>query len=415
MRTTILTLRERRYGVWLHRDRVGTLHQRGDYTWFVLEEEYLNDPDRAVLGLIFEEDLAARHASALRLPPWFSNLLPEGQLREWIALDRDVSIAREMELLAQVGTDLPGAVRVLQEDEPAGYLDEALATALAVHEPRGEDVWRFSLAGVGLKFSMLQAGDRLSLPAHGEGGDWIVKLPESTYAGVPQNEHAMMTLAERSGLDVPEHRLIELDKLDRLPERVRLGPEHYAYAVRRFDRSADRGLIHIEDFAQIRNKYPDSKYDGSFATVASLAYRGHDVDSLREFARRLAFNVLISNGDAHLKNWSLIYSDRRLPRLSPVYDLVSTEVYRAHLDPPDMGLKFNGGRRFELVTLGAFQRLEDRLSANGADLAGCAMEVTERVAAAWPDVAPLLDELPEIQRFVTESIESRRRSLFGGS
>jgi len=71
-----MTLREIRHSVWLRRDRVGTLFQRGDYTRFVFSEEYLNDPDRPVLGLVFEQDLSARHAAALRLPCWFSNLLP---------------------------------------------------------------------------------------------------------------------------------------------------------------------------------------------------------------------------------------------------------------------------------------------------------------------------------------------------
>ncbi len=99
-----MTPRETIYSVWLQRARVGTLYQRGDYTRFVFTEDYLGDPYRLVLGLIFEQNLMARHAAAMRLPCWFSNLLPEGRLREWIAADRNVSPQREMELLAQVGT-----------------------------------------------------------------------------------------------------------------------------------------------------------------------------------------------------------------------------------------------------------------------------------------------------------------------
>jgi serine/threonine-protein kinase HipA len=59
--------------------------------------------------------------------------------------------------------------------------------------------------------------------------------------------------------------------------------------------------------AQVRGFYPDpdgnslGKYSGSFETIGALVYRGRDTDALREFARRLAFNVLIGNGDAHLK------------------------------------------------------------------------------------------------------------------
>jgi serine/threonine-protein kinase HipA len=86
-----MTLREIRHAVWLRSDRVGTLVQRGDHTRFVFSERYLNDPDRPVLGLVFEQNLSARHAAALRLPCWFSNLLPEGRLREWIAADRSLT------------------------------------------------------------------------------------------------------------------------------------------------------------------------------------------------------------------------------------------------------------------------------------------------------------------------------------
>ncbi len=67
-------------------------------------------------------------------------------------------------------------------------------------------------------------------------------------------------------------------------------------------------------------------------------------------ARRLAFNVLIGNGDARLKNWSLIYLDERRPTLSPAYDLVSTVVYGrqgGHLD--DLGLRLGGSKRFDSV------------------------------------------------------------------
>lgn len=172
------TLPEHRYGVWLRELRVGTLIQRGDHTRFALTEEYLADPHRPVLGLIFEQDLRARHAAALRLPPWFSNLLPEGRLREWIAAERHVSAQREMELLAQVGHDLPGAVRI-RSVEPSEAVEEVFAiTDLPPAPPSKRESWRFSLAGVALKFSMLLRHDRLTLPATGVGGDWIVKLPD---------------------------------------------------------------------------------------------------------------------------------------------------------------------------------------------------------------------------------------------
>jgi serine/threonine-protein kinase HipA len=409
---------ERRYGVWLGAARVGTLNQRGDYTWFAFTEEYLNDPDREVLGLVFEQDTSARHANALRLPPWFSNLLPEGRLREWIAEDRRVSVDREMELLAQVGHDLPGAVRVLAEDEPP---DGGWEPAIADADPYGGHSdhddhpvgWRFSLAGVGLKFSMLREGDRLTLPAYGEGGDWIVKLPDPSYADVPRNEDATMSLAAAAGIDVPEHLLVHRDLLDNLPPGVWPGREEYAYAVRRFDRGEGRRLVHIEDLAQVRNVYPygGGKYQGTFETVAALIYRRQDLPALREFARRMAFNILVSNGDAHLKNWSLIYRNPRMPTLSPAYDLVSTALYRVRQAPEDLGLRFGGTRRFEKVSLDTFVRLERRLGAGDAGLADCASETAERVRDAWPAIADHLDGYPRLRGGIGHSIANRYETL----
>jgi serine/threonine-protein kinase HipA len=409
-----MTLHEIRHSVWLRSDLVGTLVQRGDYTRFVFAEHYLDDPDRAVLGLVFEQDLAARHAAALRLPCWFSNLLPEGRLREWIAVDRKVSPQREMELLAQVGHDLPGAVRVLPAPDGEGDKIEGLpepAPASAPEHPRADDTWRFSLAGVALKFSMLAKGDRLTLPAFGVGGDWIVKLPDQVYSDVPRNEFTMMSLAASAGIDVPPVRLVHRDELDGLPPDVWTSREEWAYAIRRFDRDAHRALVHIEDLAQVRNIYPEDKYRGNYETVAALAYRGHDLDGLREFARRLAFTVLIANGDAHLKNWSLIYTDPRVPSLAPAYDMVSTAYYVGERETLD--LKFGGTRRFEKVSVWTFERLQERLRAPQAELATCVDELIDQVTLHWPQHREHLAGNPKLASSIESRIAVGRRSLLG--
>jgi serine/threonine-protein kinase HipA len=409
-------MNEERYGVWLYGELVGFIDQAGDYTVFAFTPEYVGDPDRSILGLAFEERLDVPVASHLRLPPWFSNLLPEGRLREWIALDRGVSADREMELLAQVGHDLPGAVQVVKADSIPDTFDEGLlADQTSKDESRDGRApgWHFSLAGVGLKFSMLQRGDRLTLPAFGEGGDWIVKLPDSLFSDVPINENAMMSLAGSAGIRVPEHKLVHRGELDTLPPNVWRSDEEYAYAVRRFDRGEDRNLIHIEDFAQVRNVYPygDGKYRGNFETVASLAYRRRDFEALQQVVRRLAFNALISNGDAHLKNWSLIYYDRRRPTLSPAYDLVSTEMYRQAGDPENFGLKFGGTRRLDQISLMSFEWLESRLNANKANLAECAQDTVDRAIAGWPVIAASLDESPWVRDQIGASIKRRRETL----
>lgn len=393
-----MTLPERCHAVWLYHRRVGTLQQHGDHVRFVFTPDYLADPGRPVLGLHFEQNLGARHAAALRLPRWFSNLLPEGRLRHWIAAERRVSPQREMELLAQVGHDLPGAVRVTDIE----------VTSAPSEQASGEVGWRFSLAGVALKFSMLAKGDRLTMPAFGSGGDWIVKLPDQLYPDVPRNEFAMMSLAGAVGINVPEVRLVHRDEIDGLPPEVWTSQEEWAYAVRRFDRTHDRERIYIEDLAQVRNVYPDAKYDGNYETVASLVYRGHDVASLREFARRLVFTALISNDDAHLKNWSLIYTDPRVPTLSPAYDLVSTRYYIG--GDETLGLKFAGSRRFESVRLGLFTRLERRLGV-AAGLADEASVVVAHVIDQWRRFAGVLAGNPQLLADITSSITMRSHML----
>jgi len=411
-----MSLRDVLHGVWLEDRRIGLIHQRGDYTRFVFDEEYRQDPDRPVLGLRFEdEELAKPHTSALRLPPWFSNLLPEGRIRDWVADDRGVSADREMELLAHMGHDLPGAVRVLPADDAiAWHGPESQHSGLASPDTHseGHPGWRMSLAGVQLKFSVLADHDRLTLPGSGEGGDWIVKLPDRQFADLPRNEYAMMSLAAAAGIDVPDLKLVHRDYIAGLPENVWPGAEQWAYAIRRFDRGPGRKLVHIEDLAQVRNVYPDRKYSGNFESVAALLYRRRDLDALREFARRLTFIILIGNGDAHLKNWSLIYKDPRRPTLSPAYDLVSTAIYRIGAQPEDLGLKFGGSKNFENVHLGTFQRLQERLSASEAELCYQVELTVQRVRNEWPRIADeFLDEMPQLRAHIAASLDSRSKSL----
>ena len=402
-----------RYRVWLHDRAIGWLNRHDDYVWFEFDEGYLGDPDRAVLGLRFEENPRGRVAANLRLPPWFSNLLPEGQLREWIALDRGVSADRELELLLQVGGDLPGAVRVLppgEEPVPELARPDEIGDSKAGSADRS---WRFSLAGVGLKFSMLRAGERFTCAATGRGGDWIVKLPDPIFPQVPRNEYTMMRWAEAIGIEVPNVVLIHRDEIDGLPEPSWRSSETFAYGVRRFDRERRR-LVHIEDFAQVAGVYADRKFEGNYESVASFAYRGYDIDALAEFARRLTFFVLVGNGDAHLKNWSLIYRDGRVPTLSPAYDIVATQPYLPGPGEEQLALKFVGSRRFEAVRIAHFQRLARRLDAE-IDLAAVVQVVVERAVEEWPRVEIELADHPFLRETVDRTLAQRASSLLGGT
>lgn len=395
---------EAAHAVLLQGNRIGSILQRGDVARFVFEPGYWDDPNRNVLGLWFEDDPRRSPKAALRLPPWFSNLLPEGTLRQWIARDQGVSADRELQLLLRIGRDLPGAVEVVASGaafDPALLEDDHPPTVPASRSAR----WKFSLAGVGLKFSLLKQNERLTIPASGELGDWIVKLPDARYPDVPANEFAAMKLARAIGIDVPDVALVHRDDLPDLPPRAWPSSEEMAFAIARFDRDPAGQRIHIEDLAQVRGFYDNAKYTGSFETVGALTYRNRDLGSLREFVRRLTFNVLIGNGDAHLKNWSLIYRGGRVPSLSPAYDLVSTAPYASPHDPDDFGLSFGGTRVMDRVGRGAFRRFQLRLGLSATDVLDVVDETVQGFEKAWPEAQAGFPSL------VARWIEDRRRAV----
>lgn len=375
------------YAVLLHGEHVGSLQHRGDFTRFVFDADYWNRPHRMVLGRWFEDHPRRQPRATNRVPAWFSNLLPEGRLRDLIAREQGVSTYREMELLARIGRDLPGAVSVVLDPAQrveAGFDDAFVSPGQdpsPVVGPR-----RASLAGMALKFSMSRQGDRLVVPAHDADGDWILKTPDQSYPGLPANELAVMSLARRVGIDVPEVDLWHRDDVDDLGPGAWPSQEPQAYAVRRFDRSP-AGRIHIEDFAQVLGRHGagDAKYRSNVETVLGLAYRGQDHDSLQETVRRTVFNLLVGNGDAHLKNWSLIYPDGRRARLSPAYDLVCTAAYPELSEL--LGLPFFGAKRLDEVGREHFEQVERHLHVGREDVLDVVDDTLERFLDVWANGA----------------------------
>ena len=378
------------YAVLLHGEHVGAIHRRDAFTKFVFDRDYWDRPNRAVLGRWFEDHPRKQPRATNWVPAWFSNLLPEGRLRELIAREQRVDTNREIDLLTRIGADLPGAVQVVPD--PEAPIDEGFEAAAGglVNVPGPSVRLRFSLAGVGLKFSMRQKGDRLVLPAHGEDGGWIVKTPDRTYPGLVANEAAVMRLAGEVGIEVPEVHVRHRGQVDELGEGAWPSDEDEAYVVRRFDRTAE-GRVHIEDFAQVLGRFGlgEGKYRSTVEAVAAIAYRGRDHASLREMVRRTVFNLFVGNGDAHLKNWSLIYPDRKIARLSPAYDLVCTAVYPHQAD---LGLPFFGTARLSEISRDHFARLQAALNVDDDDVLDVVDEMIERFCQAW--VAGAAEGLP---------------------
>jgi serine/threonine-protein kinase HipA len=314
----------------LYGEEIGTIIYVGnEKTLFAFNDAYIENRERPSLGLQFKDSLGDLITDfrpyKIKLMPYFSNLLPEGHLRRYLAEKADIHIDREFFLLWVLGQDLPGAITVVPADGEQ-WPDEANNTLEGrAAKEAAEDAMRFSLAGVQLKFSAVQsASGGLTIPTSGVGGNRIVKLPSREFANVPENEFSMMSLARMVGINVPAIGLIDVRSIGNLPDGIeKIGQQ--AFVIERFDRNEDGSVTHIEDFAQVFNVYPEDKYKkASYRNLISVIASESDQDDVAEFIRRMTFNVLIGNGDMHLKNWSLIYPDRRNARLAPAYDFVST-------------------------------------------------------------------------------------------
>lgn len=342
--------------VLLYGELIATITNVGnDRTLFAFTDSYINDESRPVLGLGFKDSLGSLltnfKPTQTRLTPFFSNLLPEDMLRNYLAQRAGVNPAREFFLLWVLGQDLAGAVTVEPADGEA--LPPKVQQDLA-GKTKFEAPMRFSLAGVQLKFSAVrQANGGLTIPVTGKGGSWIVKLPSSRFAAVPENEYSMMTLARMLGMDVPEIALLPINQIANIPEGIgKYGDS--VFAIKRFDRS-DGQAIHIEDFAQVFGVYPEDKYKkASMRNIAQVIGIEGQQQDIAEFTRRLVFNTLIGNADMHLKNWSVIYKDKRTASIAPAYDFVSTIPY---IPDDSASLQVSRSKKFSDFTLDELSHL----------------------------------------------------------
>ena len=106
-------------------------------------------------------------------------------------------------------------------------------------------------------------------------------------------------------------------------------------------------------------------------------------EQLAEFIRRLVVNILIGNGDAHLKNWSVIYRDKVTPQLAPAYDLVSTIHY---VQNDRLALNLGGEKHFESIDESHFDRLARRMEAPPKFVLDIVKETVAAAQKEWPGI-----------------------------
>jgi serine/threonine-protein kinase HipA len=346
------------------------------------------------------------------LLPIFEMNLPEGALRERLrlAFAKATGTFDEFDLLAVVGRSQIGRIRYtgdqeqLNEDVPFQSVDEILARR------RDGDLFRYLLekfatssgiSGVQPKilvrdqqaFARTEHGPRLSQSYRG--ATHIVKLWEpNEYPQLAANEHFCLTVAQRCGLDVPPYRLAE---------------DGAALVIDRFDLRTDGTYRGFEDFCALNARRTDEKYRGSYETsilkrFQEFANSSHADEDLERLFTLIALNCALRNGDAHLKDFGIVYDDvLGEARLAPVYDLVTTSVY---LPSDSMALTLNGSTRWpsakELRKLGEtraggapsrikqiLERIDEAMSRTIADLRAHIKdhpeiaEIGERMLQEW--------------------------------
>jgi serine/threonine-protein kinase HipA len=264
---------------------------------------------------------------------------------------------------------------------------------------------RISISGVQEKLSFILDGAMLRPTRQGEQGTYILKpIPRDLMQvnQVPANEHLTMQMAKQVfGLETAENAMIFFAN------------GQPAYITKRFDINPDGSKKGKEDFASLSGKSPenagsDFKYTGSYEEAAGCIKKyvaAWRVD-MERFFEIIIFNYLFSNGDAHLKNFSLLESQSGEYRLSPAYDLIDTLL---HVN--DTPFALDGGLFADNYVSSYYQRTHQR----GWD---DFREFGLRIGVVEKRVEKIIDNYatkhPQIEQFIKYSFlqEKAKRSYF---
>ena len=374
--------------VYLRGERVGVLRDEEGRMSFVYDSEYVKSPMNEQLS--HSVPIRAEPYSHEEIEPFLSGLLPDDIIRT--RLGRILQIPREntFAFLKAIGGDCAGAIaffhkgdepvedapryRRLSNEEAGLILDNLERRPLDI----GEDGFRISGAGAQDKLIACRRDGAVWLPLEGTPSTHIIKTAIRDYPDSVENECFAMRLAEACGLDAAKCDIVEIGGKRR-------------YICERYDREICDGRtvrLHQEDFCQILRIDPKRKYESlggpgiadSMKLMRDLSLSAADT---LEFLRRIIFTFLIGNGDAHGKNYSVLYIGRKT-RLAPMYDIMSTAIY------PEiskrMAMKIDGEYAFKWITRAKFLRMADKLGISPRMMA----KELDRMCARLLDKAPLV-------------------------
>lgn len=323
----------RQLEITVNRQLIGLLRENNDL-W---ELEYAQGWVTSALGFDLSPELPraeALHTDGASKRPvqwYFDNLLPEEALRIVIAKEANLSAEDAFGLLAHFGAESAGSLVLHDPQRPAPAERGLKPLPLAALSQRISNLRqasltrdapkKMSLAGAQHKMLVVLQGNELFEPLPGTPSTHILKPNHQgdDYPASVMNEYFTMRLAKAVGLDVPAVRRMYV------PQPV--------YLVERFDRikSKDTEEVqrrHIIDTCQLLGKARTFKYTAAHLDTLAQAVglcRSRAAARLRLY-RWIVFNVLIGNGDNHLKNISFLVDASGI-NVAPAYDLLCTAVY----------------------------------------------------------------------------------------
>ncbi|WP_371436164.1 type II toxin-antitoxin system HipA family toxin [Polaromonas sp.] len=373
--------------VYVGRTIVGILEQV-DLTRFVFTYLPGADDDKMVSLLMPVRTESWVHRF---LHPVFQVSLPEGSVRQLLMrrFAKHFKHFGDTELLATIGSHLVGRLKVtphgapLQEDAPAENLRELLkeSSQELIDHYVGEHIQYSGVSGGFPKFlARSPVGDDDSPKSTLIFDHWIIKLNDTDHPHLVLNEYFGMSLARRMDLPVPEFHLSD--------DGTRI-------AIRRFDFTPTGNHVGFEDMAAMMGLNASDKFSGSVERIVKTINgfcKPLAAQTSREqfFAQYLACSA-IRNGDAHLKNFGLLYTTWEDVHLAPVYDMVSMGLYapRAQngdaLDEPALSL--GGVKRW--LTEKSIKELGSRCMVPAAKQA----EIVARLCLAMSETADEMHEL----------------------
>ena len=371
--------------VWLLSQRAGTLWLKDGELQFQYSALWLEQPQAIALSQSLP--LQAEPFGDRACRPFFAGLLPEGQLRQRIAQQCQISRSNDFGLLVVIGGDCAGAVSLVVGDQVAApdaveWLEQDQLIALLDDLPQRpmlaqRDGLRLSLAGAQDKLPVVFDGARIGLPLGSTASTHILKPAIAAVEGSVINEAFCMALGKAMGLQVADAEILAAG-------------DRQVLLVGRYDRRRGDGerwlRLHQEDFCQALGIQPELKYQnegGPDLTACFGLLRRATRPSAPQVIRLLdavAFNALIGNHDAHAKNFSLLYTERT-PTLAPLYDLLCTAVYPTLT--AKMAMKLGSKYRFSEVQSRHWEKFAE---AAGLSWAQTRKRVT-RMAAQLPSMA----------------------------